>query len=30
MIFPHNQGAVRIQPEFVVMENANPKILHSR
>ena len=21
----HNQGAVRIQPEFVVMENANPK-----
>ena len=25
MIFPHIQGAVRIQPEFVVMENANPK-----
>ena len=25
MIFPHTQGAVRIQPEFVVMENANPK-----
>ena len=25
MVFPHNQGSVRIQPEFVVMENADPK-----
>ena len=30
MIFPHNQGAVRIQPEFVVMENCKLKILYSR
>ena len=25
MIFPHNQGTVRIHPEFVVMENADTK-----
>ena len=25
VIFPHTQGSVRIQAEFVVMENANPK-----
>ena len=25
VIFPHAQGSVRIQPEFVVMENASPK-----
>ena len=25
VVFPHTQGSVRIQAEFVVMENANPK-----
>ena len=25
MVFPHNQGSIRIQPEFVVMENADTK-----